>query len=151
MLDEGLHLMSACQLVGFQHFIGSLWEVSDPYCLVVARTVFTKMVDSGMNDDSVSLGLQEGVTYLRDRGRSGLRIKRDGNGDGDDNPSGNDSDERDGSSISNDEELANVDRAGHGHMEKFSMLIIGLGLEVTPEYGLPISISDGRCPSENIV
>jgi hypothetical protein len=30
-------------------------------------------------------------------------------------------------------------------MEKFSMLIIGLGLEVTPEYGLPISISDGRC------
>jgi CHAT domain-containing protein len=114
--DEGLHLMSACQLVGFQHVIGSLWEVSDPHCLAVARTVFTKMVDSGISDDSVSLGLQEGVTYLRDRGRPGLRIKRDGNGDGDDNHSGNDSDERDGSSISDDEELANVDRAGHGEV-----------------------------------
>jgi hypothetical protein len=88
LLDEGLHLMSACQLVGFQHVIGSLWEVSHPHCLAVARTVFTKMVDSGMSDDSVSLGLQEGVTYLRDRGRPGLRIKRDGNGDGDDNPAG---------------------------------------------------------------
>jgi CHAT domain-containing protein len=29
--DEGLHLMAACQLAGFQHVIGSLWAVSDSY------------------------------------------------------------------------------------------------------------------------
>jgi CHAT domain-containing protein len=103
LLDEGLHLMSACQLVGFQHVIGSLWEVSDQHCIAVARTVFAKLVDSDMSDSSVSLGLQEGVRYLRDRGRPGFRTTRNGSED-----DGDDSD------ISDNEELADTGRAGHG-------------------------------------
>jgi CHAT domain-containing protein len=83
LLDEGLHLMSACQLVGFQHVIGSLWEVSDRHCVEVARTVFAKMVNSQMSDSSVSLGLQEGVKSLRDKRRPSYGISRDDE-DGDD-------------------------------------------------------------------
>ena len=31
LLDEGIHLAGACQLAGFQHVVGSLWEVSDQF------------------------------------------------------------------------------------------------------------------------
>lgn len=71
LLDEGLHLMSACQLVGFQHVIGSLWEVSDEGCVDVARNVVNTMVNSAVRDGSISLGLQEGVRCLRDQTRLG--------------------------------------------------------------------------------
>lgn len=33
LLDEGLHLISACQLAGFRHLIGTLWEVNDKSCI----------------------------------------------------------------------------------------------------------------------
>ncbi|QKX59520.1 uncharacterized protein TRUGW13939_06654 [Talaromyces rugulosus] len=67
LLDEGLHLMSACQLVGFQHVVGSLWEVSDEHCVGVARKVAEALaVDSVMmNDGTISMGLQEGIRSLR--------------------------------------------------------------------------------------
>jgi len=29
LIDEGLHLISACQLAGFRHVIGTLWVVRD--------------------------------------------------------------------------------------------------------------------------
>lgn len=71
LFDEGLHLMSAYQLVGFQHVIGSLWEVSDEDCVDVARSVITTMANSTAIDSSISLGLQEGVRCLRGQTRLG--------------------------------------------------------------------------------
>lgn len=67
LLDEGLHLMSACQLVRFQHVISSLWEVSDSHSVEMAQNVFPAIVDANMDDAAVSLGLQEGLKSLRDR------------------------------------------------------------------------------------
>jgi len=65
LLDEGIHLMSACQLAGFRSVIGSLWEVSDKHCVDVAKDVYNTMIKSGMSDESVSLGLHHAALNLR--------------------------------------------------------------------------------------
>lgn len=48
--DEGIHLMSACQLAGFQHVVGMLWPVLDKDCLVVASEVYDSMLKGNMRD-----------------------------------------------------------------------------------------------------
>ncbi|OXV06258.1 hypothetical protein Egran_05974, partial [Elaphomyces granulatus] len=64
--DEGIHLISACQLAGFRHVIGTLWEVNDWYCVHVAKTVYETIRDEGMTDTAVCLGLHRAVRSLRD-------------------------------------------------------------------------------------
>ncbi|KAF8543384.1 CHAT domain-containing protein [Trichophaea hybrida] len=70
LLDEGIHLMGACQLAGFRHVIGSLWEVSDKHCVDVAREVYSTMIEAGMSRESVSLGLHHAILNLRDGSES---------------------------------------------------------------------------------
>ncbi|KAF7502933.1 hypothetical protein GJ744_004809 [Endocarpon pusillum] len=65
LIDEGLHLISACQLAGFQHVIGTLWEVNDKSCVDMAITTYKWMRDHGMSDESVSEGLHHASKYLR--------------------------------------------------------------------------------------
>lgn len=66
--DEGINLMSACQLAGFRHVIGTLWEVSDRVCVDVARTVYEMLGrDEGMTDAAVARGLHRATKALRDQ------------------------------------------------------------------------------------
>jgi len=65
LLDEGIHLMGACQLAGFRNVIGTLWGVSDKYCVDAAKDVYGTMVKAGMSDESVSQGLHNAVLNLR--------------------------------------------------------------------------------------
>jgi tetratricopeptide (TPR) repeat protein len=69
--DESIHLVSACQLAGFRHVIGTLWEVSDPHCVDVARVLYETIRDEGMIDTAVSRGLHQATRALRDRGDTG--------------------------------------------------------------------------------
>lgn len=39
-LIEGLHLISAFQLVGFQHVVGTLWEINDKSYMDMAITTY---------------------------------------------------------------------------------------------------------------
>jgi CHAT domain-containing protein/tetratricopeptide (TPR) repeat protein len=66
LLDESLHLISACQLAGFRHVVGTLWEVGDEACVDVAETVYQELRDSGMDDQSVCRGLHKAVRKIRD-------------------------------------------------------------------------------------
>ena len=73
LVDEGIHLMGACQLAGFRNVIGSLWEVSDKHCVDAAKDVYETMIKAGMSDESISLGLHNAVMNLRGgRGRTGM-------------------------------------------------------------------------------
>jgi CHAT domain-containing protein len=65
LLDEGIHLMAVCQLAGFPHVIGSLWEVSDSHCVDVAKDVYDTSLQSGLSDESASRGLHRAVLNLR--------------------------------------------------------------------------------------
>ncbi|KAK6363393.1 hypothetical protein TWF730_000825 [Orbilia blumenaviensis] len=73
--DEAIHLVTACQLAGFKHVVGSLWEVSDMYSVAAAEEVYKTIVEDGtINADKVSLGVHRATRLLRDitSGRSGV-------------------------------------------------------------------------------
>ena len=65
-VDEGLHLISACQLAGFRHVLGSLWEVNDQSCVDVAVLLYEWMKTHQVSDASVSGGLHHAAMALRD-------------------------------------------------------------------------------------
>ncbi|CAH0057868.1 unnamed protein product [Clonostachys solani] len=66
-LDESIHLISSCQLAGFRHVIGTLWEVNDEICVDVATIVYEGIRDANMSNDSVARGLHQASMVLRDR------------------------------------------------------------------------------------
>ncbi|KAH8664752.1 CHAT domain-containing protein [Ilyonectria robusta] len=75
--DEGVHLISACQLLGFRHVIGTQWQVSDSTCVDVSEALYTGLAKSGMADDSVCRSLHRALVDLRDHwvktGQSSIR------------------------------------------------------------------------------
>lgn len=72
LVDESIHLISACQLAGFRHVIGTLWEVNDHSCVDVARITYEGMRDGKMSDESVCLGLHTASRELKKRWLSKL-------------------------------------------------------------------------------
>jgi CHAT domain-containing protein len=66
-MDENIHLISACQLAGYRHVIGTLWEVKDEICVDMARITYEGIRDRGMTDESVAWGLHKAARELRDR------------------------------------------------------------------------------------
>ncbi|KAK9311150.1 CHAT domain-containing protein [Lipomyces starkeyi] len=66
-MDESIHLISGCQLAGFRHVVGTLWNVIDETCVDMARMTYEEMRDSNMTDDSVCRGLHKASRVLRNR------------------------------------------------------------------------------------
>ncbi|KAL4745605.1 hypothetical protein BDW72DRAFT_198489 [Aspergillus terricola var. indicus] len=66
-VDESIHLISAFQLAGFRHAIGTLWEVNDEICVDMARITYETMAGANMTDESVCRGLHLATRELRDR------------------------------------------------------------------------------------
>ncbi|KAF5561817.1 TPR domain-containing protein [Fusarium phyllophilum] len=75
LLDESLHLISACRLAGFRRVVGTLWEVGDEACVDVAETVYQELKDSEMDDGSVCRGLHKAVRKIRDNWVTDARIR----------------------------------------------------------------------------
>ncbi|KAF5981746.1 putative 30S ribosomal protein S17P-like protein [Fusarium bulbicola] len=75
--DESIHLISACQLAGFQHVVGTLWEVSDKSCVEISQTVYESIRDGGFSDRSVCWGLHRAMRRLRDAWFSTLEHRPD--------------------------------------------------------------------------
>lgn len=67
LIDEGLHLISACQLAGFRHVIGTLWVVRDEACVEAATKTYEWMKRESISDDSVAEGLHRAIRHLRDQ------------------------------------------------------------------------------------
>lgn len=70
LADESIHLISACQLAGFRHVIGALWEVSDQHCVDVARIVYQTLKEEELTDKAVAKGLHKATRYVRDEHKS---------------------------------------------------------------------------------
>lgn len=66
LVDESIHLVSAFQLAGFRHVIGTLWGVKDEPCLDIARKFYECIAYYGLTDEAVAYGLHEATTQLRD-------------------------------------------------------------------------------------
>ncbi|KAI0545043.1 CHAT domain-containing protein [Xylaria curta] len=65
--DESIHLVSVCQLAGFRHVIGTMWEVEDKVCVEMATLTYEAIREGGLTDASVCLGLHKATRELRDR------------------------------------------------------------------------------------
>ncbi|KAF5694457.1 hypothetical protein FDENT_1186 [Fusarium denticulatum] len=66
--DESIHLVTAYQLAGFQHVVGTMWEVADEYCVDAARGVYQEMMsdyDGTIDGAKISLGVHKAVRHLR--------------------------------------------------------------------------------------
>jgi hypothetical protein len=78
LLDEGLHLAGACQLAGFPHVVGSLWEIRDRVAADFAPLVYRNMMDElGKIDVSRSAqALHQAVIQLRYNTRHPIGFSR---------------------------------------------------------------------------
>ncbi|KAF3225076.1 hypothetical protein TWF106_002956 [Orbilia oligospora] len=66
LCDENINLISASQLAGIRHVIGTLWEVNDRQCVSVAKTVYETIAKKGLTNHAVALGLHRASVLLRD-------------------------------------------------------------------------------------
>jgi tetratricopeptide (TPR) repeat protein len=66
LLDESINLMTACQLAGFRHVVGSLWETYDEYSEVAAGEFYKVLGAAAIIDDrAIALGVHQASRYLR--------------------------------------------------------------------------------------
>lgn len=81
LLDEAIHMASACQLAGFPTVIGTLWQVQDAYAPTVAEYLYrTIIVGNGTLDISKAAeGLHFAVRKIREESRKfrGARVYDD--------------------------------------------------------------------------
>ncbi|WXC53834.1 hypothetical protein QX201_013477 [Fusarium graminearum] len=67
LTDEGIHLITAFQLLGFRHVIGTLWAVMDSLCVHFARLFYEHLRDHGTTDRAVAEELHHAARKLRDK------------------------------------------------------------------------------------
>jgi tetratricopeptide (TPR) repeat protein len=68
LMDEGLHLISACQLAGFRHVIGTMWEVDDQASVDMAVGVYQFLgKEESMRHDVVARALHAASKTVRER------------------------------------------------------------------------------------
>lgn len=59
-------LVTACQLAGFRHVVGAMWEVFDGYSVAAARMFYIALGERAIiDDDAVAYALHEAVRSLR--------------------------------------------------------------------------------------
>ncbi|VUC22327.1 unnamed protein product [Clonostachys rosea] len=65
--DESLHLISGCQLAGYRHVIGTIWEVHDELCVEIARETYRELARSPIQDDAVCSALHQATMKMRNK------------------------------------------------------------------------------------
>ncbi|KAG5752152.1 hypothetical protein H9Q70_005206 [Fusarium xylarioides] len=65
--DENINLISAFQIAGFRHVIGTLWNVQDDLSVEMAKMTYQELLHSGISDESICRGLHKATLELRRR------------------------------------------------------------------------------------
>lgn len=65
LVDEGLHLIAACQLAGFRNVIGTLWKVEDEVCVAMAESIYLWMKTRSMSAEALAESLHHASRKLR--------------------------------------------------------------------------------------
>lgn len=69
--DESINFMSAFQIAGFRHTIGSLWDVKDTLAVDMAREFYSYLGrNTKVSDDTVAISLHQAARRLRSRASS---------------------------------------------------------------------------------
>jgi tetratricopeptide (TPR) repeat protein len=72
LLDEAIHLTSACQLAGFPHVVGTLWDINDAVSAEVAAMFYAglRTKDGSLEVGRAARALHDAIRALRDRYRN---------------------------------------------------------------------------------
>ncbi|PNP74359.1 hypothetical protein FNYG_12408 [Fusarium nygamai] len=65
--DENINLISAFQIAGFRHVIGTLWNVQDDLSVEMAKMTYQELLNSDISDESICRGLHKATRELRRR------------------------------------------------------------------------------------
>jgi tetratricopeptide (TPR) repeat protein len=89
--DENVHLVSACQIAGFRHVVGTLWAVDDVCCKDIAQDTYQTLKDEmstnkeAITNKSVCFALHQALRKARDEWQNGGRQRSQlGNADAND-------------------------------------------------------------------
>ncbi|OTB01161.1 hypothetical protein M426DRAFT_14735 [Hypoxylon sp. CI-4A] len=64
--EESINLMTACQIGGFRHTVGSMWDVYDTYSVDAARVFYGTLVSNAMAEDhAAALGVHLAARHIR--------------------------------------------------------------------------------------
>ncbi|KAI0383275.1 CHAT domain-containing protein [Hypomontagnella monticulosa] len=64
--DESINLMTACQLAGFRHVVGSLWDVYDMYSIDAAKEFYRVLEGAReVSDEAVAWGVHMAARHIR--------------------------------------------------------------------------------------
>ncbi|RSL90684.1 hypothetical protein CEP52_014519 [Fusarium oligoseptatum] len=63
--DENINVMSACQIAGFRHVIGTLWNVKDDLSVQIAKMTYQELKDTDILEESICRGLYKATRELR--------------------------------------------------------------------------------------
>ncbi|MGW1061192.1 CHAT domain-containing protein [Micromonospora rubida] len=67
LANESIHVVSACQLAGYPHVVGTLWEIDDSFATTVAERVYEDLAAGGFDAAQAGTCLHRAVRLTRDR------------------------------------------------------------------------------------
>ena len=71
LADEGIHLASSFQLIGFRHIIGTLWGVDDAAAVEIAKNFYEALpLFNEKGSLSVARALHHAVSSFKDCGEN---------------------------------------------------------------------------------
>ena len=77
LLDEAIHMSSACQLAGFPAVVGTMWQISDNHAATIAKYFYTSILTMDGRADIARAAecLHQAVRKLRDDSKVRMRSK----------------------------------------------------------------------------
>lgn len=67
LADEALHVVTAFQLAGFPHVVGTLWEINDTMAATIAEHIYTHLGAVGYDPAHTSACVHRATRLMRDR------------------------------------------------------------------------------------
>jgi CHAT domain-containing protein len=67
LANESIHIVSACQLAGYPHVVGTLWEINDLFATNIAKRVYEDLAAGGFDASRSGTCLHRAVRLTRDR------------------------------------------------------------------------------------